>query len=218
MTSEPFTFNWPGKSEAAALARAPATYHLAPDVDESVEYAATANLFIEGDNLEALRILAPDYRGAVRMIYIDPPYNTGRAFIYPDRFAARGLGARPAPPGGAIAARRHSDWLSMMLPRLILARELLSEDGILFVSIDDGEVHRLRMLLEEVFGAESFVANIVWQKKYTRSNDARWFSNNHDYILAFARKIDRFKLNLLSRNKAQALQVARPSFVMSNRV
>lgn len=195
--SERYAFTWAGKRDALRALQAPSPFTLVPVPDQSVGGNAAAHLFIEGDNLEALKLLRGTYGGRVKMIYIDPPYNTGKRFIYPDNFVGSGKANLPD-----RTDRRHSAWLSMMYPRLFLARQLLTDDGVLFVSIDDGEVHNLRLLLDEVFGAENFVANVIWEKKYAPQNDARWFSDTHDHILVYARHKDSWRPNLLPRTGA----------------
>ncbi len=192
---ERYLFTWAGKREAINLLRLPTRATLVPAPDESVNFDATQNLFIEGDNLEVLKLLYRAYFGRVKMIYIDPPYNTGNDFIYPDNFAdplARYLeltGQQDA-EGNLLtsnpdrAGRYHSNWLSMMYPRLFLARQLLRDDGVIFVSIDDHEIHNLRVLMNEIFGEENFVASIIWQKKQSPQRDATYFSDMHDYILS----------------------------------
>ena len=193
---ERFTFSWAGRSDAAAVLQTPTRATLVPAPDESVDFDTTKNLFVEGDNLEVLKLLYKPYHGRVKLIYIDPPYNTGNDFIYPDDFrdtlanylaltgqsdeAGNLLRSNPETGG-----RYHSDWLSMMWPRLFLARQLLRDDGVIFVSIDDHEVHHLRLLMNEVFGEENHVATLVWEKG--RKNDAKLFSVGHEYILVFAR-------------------------------
>ncbi|MBI5437842.1 MAG: site-specific DNA-methyltransferase [Nitrosomonadales bacterium] len=166
---------------------------------ESVNWDSTENLIIEGDNLEVLKLLQKPYHGKVKMIYIDPPYNTGNEFIYPDNFR-EGLDEYLRYTGQLnddgtatstnkdTSGRYHSNWLNMMYPRLFLARNLLKEDGVIFVSIDDHEVHNLRLLMDEVFGEENFVANVVWQKKQSPQNDAINISDMHDHILVYARR------------------------------
>lgn len=183
--SDRYALTWAGKRESMRALRVPSPFTLAPAPDQSVDFDGAAHLFIVGDNLEVLKILGGSHAGRVKMIYIDPPYNTGKHFIYPDNFG-----------------RRHAAWLSLMYPRLFLARQLLTNDGALFVSIDDGEVHRLRLLLDEVFGAENFVANVIWEKKYAPQNDARWFSDTHDHILVYARQKEAWRPNLLPRTGA----------------
>ncbi|WP_274878816.1 site-specific DNA-methyltransferase [Vibrio harveyi] len=212
-STERFTFNWNGKAQAKLLASTPSSNTLRPlfavsDQDES------ENLFIEGDNLEVLKCLQKSYHKMVNVIFIDPPYNTGKDFIYPDNFSDtlenyKKLTGQVDSTGKAISTnketsgRYHSDWLSMMYPRLKLARNLLADDGAIFISIDDTEVANLRKLCDEIFGEDNFVNNVIWQKKYTRANDAQWFSDNHDHILVYAKSKKDFNLNLLPRNEDQ---------------
>jgi len=191
-----FLFSWAGRDDAVSLLQTPSRATLIPCPEESVSFESTGNAFIEGDNLEVLKLLFKPYFGRVKLIYIDPPYNTGQDFIYPDNYAdplkrylevtgqvdAEGnlLTSNPETSG-----RYHSTWLSMMYPRLFLARQLLTDDGVILVSIDDFEDHHLRMLLNEVFGEENFVAQLVWEKG--RKNDAKLFSVGHEYIVVYAR-------------------------------
>ncbi|MHA2379327.1 MAG: site-specific DNA-methyltransferase [Candidatus Thorarchaeota archaeon] len=194
MTDRPdsYTLSWPGKDEARGLAYNQSLYTLEADPELSVEFDTAGNLFIEGDNLEVLKLLLPTHEGKIKMIYIDPPYNTGGTFVYSDRHSSH---SRASSRQDGI----HSGWLSMMFPRLILAQRLLREDGVVLVSIDDKEVHHLRMMMNEVFGEENFVTTIVWEKKFSPQNDARWFSDNHDYILLFACNKERWRPRLLPR-------------------
>ena len=206
--NERYQLNWAGKSDAYRTLQSPTFNTLAPCIAESVNFHDTQNVFIEAENLEALKILQKSYAGKVKMIYIDPPYNTGNdSFVYPDKFAetreeyAKRVGDKDQDGyllrDGAFAGawrknskdngHYHSNWLSMMLPRLHLAKTLLREDGVIFISIDDNEQAQLKLLCDEVFGAENFVANIIWQKKYRPQNDATNFSEEHDFILCFAK-------------------------------
>ena len=173
---ERYHLNWPGKREALLAANAPIAKTLRPARDESVNFDTTQNLFIEGDNLDALKLLQETYLGKVKMIYIDPPYNTGNDFIYEDDFAESAnefleRSNQKDEDGNRLIAnpdsngRFHSDWLSMMYSRLKLAKNLLADDGIIFVSIDDGEVSNLKSLCNEIFGAENFKSNFLWKKK-----------------------------------------------------
>ncbi len=215
---ERYHLNWAGKSEAFRALQTPTTATLIPDKEESVNFDNTENLFIEGENLEVLKVLQKSYFGKIKMIYIDPPYNTGNDFIYSDKFAERredylkrsgtkdenGMITREGLfRNSKDSGHYHSNWLSMMYPRLFLTRTLLREDGVIFVSVDDNEVHNLRMLMNEVFGEENFVANVVWEKKYTRSNDAKWFSDNHDHILVYGKNKENLKFNLQPRSEEQ---------------
>jgi adenine-specific DNA-methyltransferase len=209
---ERFRLDWPGKREALVLANAPAAKTLRPHRKESLQFDTAQNLLIEGDNLDALKLLQETYLSAVKLIYIDPPYNTGRDFIYSDDFS-RSPGeyltesSQSDDSGNRLVAnteangRFHSDWLSMMYPRLRLAKNLLSDDGVVFISIDDNEVHSLRQIGNEIFGEGNFVATIIWQKVYAPKNTAKWFSEDHDFILVFAKNKDRWQPNPLPRTQ-----------------
>ncbi|MHC5597033.1 MAG: site-specific DNA-methyltransferase [Nostoc sp.] len=200
---ERYSFTWAGKREAIQMLQTPSRATLKPDRSESVDFDTTQNMFIEGDNLEVLKLLRKYYSGQVKMIYIDPPYNTGNDFIYPDNYTdaldnylqitgQKDSEGNLQTSNPETSGRYHSAWLSMMYPRLFLARQLLREDGVIFVSIDDHEVHNLRLLMNEVFGEENFVANIVWQKR--TSPDARaTIGKAHDSILVFSRSLESFK-------------------------
>jgi adenine-specific DNA-methyltransferase len=195
---ERYSFTWAGKRDAIQMLQTPSRGTLKPERSESVDFDTTQNLFIEGDNLEVLKLLRKSYDKQVKMIYIDPPYNTGNDFIYPDNYSdpldtylqltgqKDGEGnLRTSNP--ETSGRYHSAWLSMMYPRLFLARQLLREDGVIFVSIDDHEVHNLRLLMNEVFGEENFIAQLVWEKG--RKNDAKLFSVGHEYITIYGRSL-----------------------------
>jgi adenine-specific DNA-methyltransferase len=210
---ERYRLEWPGKKEAIVTANLPTTKTLRPVREDSVDFDNTENLYIEGDNLEVLKLLQESYLGKIKMIYIDPPYNTGKDFVYKDNFTQdsdeykeqsgqkdeynQRLVVNPE-----TAGRYHSDWLSMMYPRLKLARNLLKDDGVIFISIDDNEVHNLRKVCDEVFGEGNFLANIVWQKKYAATNDAKGFSNLHDHIIVY-QKSSLFNRYLLPRTDEQ---------------
>jgi len=211
--SERYTFAWAGKRDAIRTLQTPSRATLIPFPKESINFEDAQNLFIEGENLEVLKLLYKSYYRQVKMIYIDPPYNTGNDFIYPDDYAFPldaylKLTGQVDDNGTVLTSkldksgRFHSAWLSMMYPRLFLARQLLQDDGVIFVSIDDNEVHNLRMLLNEIFGEENFVANIIWEKKYSPQNDARWFSDTHDHILVYARNKETWRPLLLPRTEA----------------
>jgi adenine-specific DNA-methyltransferase len=198
---ERYQLNWPGKREALLTANASIAKTLRPCREESVDFDTTQNLFIEGDNLEVLKLLQESYLGKVKLIYIDPPYNTGRDFIYDDDFSDDAetyltQSNQRDMQGGRLVAnteangRFHSDWLSMIYSRLRLARNLLKDDGVIFISIDDNEVDNLRKVCSEVFGEENFVAQIIWQKVFSPKNTARWFSEDHDYILVYAKSAE----------------------------
>jgi len=218
---ERYHLNWPGKREALLTANAPIAKTLRPCRDESVDFDTTKNLFIEGDNLEALKLLQETYLGKVKMIYIDPPYNTGNDFIYEDDFAENAdeflkRSNQKDEEGNRLVTnsesngRFHSDWLSMIYARLKLARNLLADDGVIFISIDDGEVGNLRKLADQIFGETNFIANLIWQKKYTRANDAKWFSDNHDHILCYGKDKQGMTLNMLPRNEDQLAAYSNP--------
>ncbi|WP_292052729.1 site-specific DNA-methyltransferase [Brevundimonas sp. UBA5866] len=207
---ERYRLDWPGKREALALANAPIAKTLRPCREESVDFDTTKNLFIEGDNLEALKLLQENYLGKVNMIYIDPPYNTGKDFVYEDDFAESSAdflertnqkdeNGNRLVANTAANGRFHSDWLSMMYARLHLARNLLRNDGAIFISIDDGEQANLKRLCDEIFGSENFVNTVVWEKRYSPQNAVKWFSESHDFILVYAREKMNWYPNLLER-------------------
>jgi adenine-specific DNA-methyltransferase len=212
--SERYGLTWAGKAEAFRAVQAPSVGTLLPMPDDSVNFDTSENLIIEGDNLEVLKLLQKSYHGRVKMIYIDPPYNTGNEFIYPDNYR-EGLDDYLRYSGQVseeglkqttnteTRGRFHSKWLSMMYPRLFLARNLLRDDGVIFVSIDDNEVHNLRMLMNEVFGEENFIAALVWEKAYTANQTAKHFSTTHDYVIVFARRADVFTLGKIQRTEEQ---------------
>ncbi|HHL6937780.1 TPA: site-specific DNA-methyltransferase, partial [Escherichia coli] len=195
---ERYGLNWHGKRQARQLALTPSRGTLRPCKDESVDWDNTKNLMIEGDNLEVLKLLQKSYAGKVKLIYIDPPYNTGKDFVYSDNFQDNMKnylemtgqtedGVRIT-TNAETSGRYHTDWLNMIYPRLKLARNLLKEDRVIFISIDDAEVDNLKKVCSEIFGEENFVANIVWQKKYSPQNDATYFSDMHDHILVYAKQ------------------------------
>jgi adenine-specific DNA-methyltransferase len=197
---ERFGMNWPGKSDCFKAIQSPSLGTLLPCPEKSVNFDSSENLIIEGDNLEVLKLLQKSYLGKVKMIYIDPPYNTGNDFIYPDNYAETlqtyleftgqvdSEGKKFSTNTEAVG-RFHSKWLNMMYPRLYLARNLMRDDGIIFITVDDTEAANCRMLLNEIFGEENFLASIAWEKRYTRSNNARLFYSLKDWILAY-RKSD----------------------------
>lgn len=193
---ERYGMNWPGKADCFRTIQAPSLGTLRPCPTESINFDTTESLIIEGDNLEVLKLLQKSYLGKVKMIYIDPPYNTGNDFIYPDNYT-ESLETYLAYTGQVDAEGRkfatntdtdgrfHSKWLNMMYPRLYLAANLLRDDGLIFVTIDDGELSNLRALMNEVFGEENFLAAIAWEKRYTRSNNARLFYSLKDTVVAY---------------------------------
>ena len=204
--AERYGLNWAGKSEAIRTLQAPGTGTLLPCIDESVNFDTSENLIIEGDNLEVLKLLQKSYYGKVKMIYIDPPYNTGNDFIYNDDFRDSlnnylRFSGQIDEEGNATTSdqnrsgRFHSNWLNMMYPRLYLARNLLREDGVIFVSIDDNEVHNLRMLMNEVFGEENFVGVFVWKRRASSALAERRISTDHDYVVCY-QKLDFISLGI----------------------
>ncbi len=217
---EKFGLNWHGKRRARQLALTPSTGTLRPCLGDSVDWDTTQNIMVEGDNLEVLKLFQKSYAGKVKLIYIDPPYNTGKDFVYPDNFQDNiknylELTGQVDANGNKISSnteasgRFHTDWLNMMYPRLKLARNLLASDGALFVTIDDNEVQNLRLLLNEIFGEENFVAQVEWQKRYTRSNNTDDFTSVIDHICIY-QKSDAFKVNLLARDEAADARFTNP--------
>ena len=206
---ERYQFTWPDKRNAIRLANAPTTDTLRPCREESVDFDNTQNLYIEGDNLEVLKLLRENYLGKVKMIYIDPPYNTGNDFVYNDDFAqttgdyVHNSGQEDEEGNRLVAntesnGRFHTDWLNMIYPRLKVAKDLLSEDGVIFISIDDNEVENLKKVCNEVFGESNYKSQIAWQKRYTRSNNTIDFTTVVEHILVYSRS-GQFVVNLLPR-------------------
>ena len=218
-SGERFGLFWPGKRRALRVAQQPTTATLKPDMENSKDWDTTKNVFIEGDNLEVLKILQKHYHGKIKMIYIDPPYNTGKDFVYPDNFK-EGLGTylewtkqvneegKKLTTNSESEGRYHSNWLNMMYPRLKLARNLLTDDGIIFISIDDTEIANLLKLCGEIFGEDKFAAQIIWKKRNTPPND-RLIGAQHDYILAFTRSSLQ-GLNYRPRSKEQQARYKNP--------
>lgn len=201
-----YEFTWKGKSECLPLAQQRSTATLRPCPEESVNFETTQNLYIEGDNLEVLKLLQTSYFRRVKMIYIDPPYNTGNDFVYEDDFKDpleryREVTSQTTKSNPEAMGRFHTNWLNMMYPRLRLAANLLRDDGVIFISIDDHEVHNLRKLCDEVFGEENFITTILWQKVYAPKNSAKHFSGDHDFILVYARNADIWRPRLLPRTE-----------------
>lgn len=214
--NERYVLNWAGKSEAFRVMQQPSRATLVPCREESVDFDNTQNIFIEGENMEVLKVLQKSYFRKVKMIYIDPPYNTGSdSFIYPDKFSESkeeylrrvgdkneegymtrdGMFRKNAKENGQY----HSNWLNMMMPRLYLAKSLLREDGVIFISIDDNEVHNLRLLMNEIFGEENFVAQLIWEKRITREN-RKAISNRCEYVLCYT-KSNEGEIGLLPMNE-----------------
>lgn len=211
--SEKYELTWAGKKNAKKIAQEDVigrTLKFIPE--DSKDADTTENLYIEGDNLEVLKLLRQNYYGAIKMIYIDPPYNTGNDFVYNDSFGMSKkesdifegnvdeLGERYT-VNKNTQNRYHANWLNMMYPRLKMAKDLLADDGVIFISIDDSEVANLRKICDEIFGADNFIANLIWQKKFSRANDARYFSTMHDHILCYCKNKDEtgWQIGLLPR-------------------
>jgi adenine-specific DNA-methyltransferase len=211
---ERYRLDWPGKREAIVVANTPIAKALLPCRDESVDFDKTKNLFIEGDNLDALKLLQETYLGKMKLIYIDPPYNTGNDFIYDDDFSEGASeylirSNQTDPERGRLIAnnesngRFHSDWMSMLYPRLRLARNLLRDDGAIFISIDDEEVHNLRKICDEVFGSDNFIAQFVWKaRQFTDTRAKTNVSTDHEYIVAYAKNMG-FSLRGVGRDESK---------------
>jgi adenine-specific DNA-methyltransferase len=218
---EKYGLNWHGKRRARQLALTPSTGTLRPCPLDSVDWDTTQNLMIEGDNLEVLKLMQKSYAGKVKLIYIDPPYNTGNDFIYPDNFQDNiknylELTGQVDSNGNKISSnteasgRFHTDWLNMMYPRLKLARNLLRGNGSIFISIDDNEIDDLRKLCDEIFGPENFIATVIWQKVFSPKNTAAYFSEDHDYIVVYARQKDIWEPQLLPRSEETVARYSNP--------
>ena len=215
---ERYQFTWPDKKKSVLLANAPIAKTLRPCREESMGRDGTPggfdseNLYIEGDNLEVLKLLQETYLGKVKMIYIDPPYNTGNDFVYEDDFAQSteeylANSGQFDEEGNRLVknldsnGRFHTDWLNMIYPRLKLAKDLLSDDGVIFISIDDNEQENMKKVCCEIFGQENFVAELIWERAYSPKNDAKYVSGSHDYVIMFARSIESFKIGRLPRTE-----------------
>lgn len=207
---ERYGMEWPGKRDCLKIIQEPSRAALKPCKMQSINWDTSKNVFIEGDNLEVLKLLQKSYYGKVKMIYIDPPYNTGNEFIYPDNYqesldtylAYAGLlddTGHVFTTNTASEGRYHTKWLNMIYPRLYLARNLLKDDGAIFISIDDGELSNLKKVCDEIFGEENFKADIAWQKRYTRSNNTIDFTTVVEHILIYS-KSQEFQVNLLPRS------------------
>ncbi|MBU6260044.1 MAG: site-specific DNA-methyltransferase [Burkholderiales bacterium] len=226
-SDEKYGLNWHGKRRARQLALMPSTGTLRPCPDESVDWDTTQNLMIEGDNLEVLKLLQKSYAGKVKLIYIDPPYNTGKDFVYPDNFQdsiKNYLELTGQIEGGAkitsntdASGRFHTDWLNMMYPRLSLARNLLKSEGVIFISIDDNEVADLRKVCDDIFGEENFVASLIWQKmdSPSRNEAGRAVTEYHDYILVYAKSRDAVRLK---RKRKEEILAAYPLTLADGRL
>ncbi|MCQ4812924.1 site-specific DNA-methyltransferase [Cloacibacillus evryensis] len=218
---ERYQFTWPDKRKSILLANAPIAAALRPCRAESVDFDTTENLYIEGDNLDVLKLLRETYLGRVKMIYIDPPYNTGHDFVYEDDFSIRNeeFGIRNLDvdeQGNRLVqnldsnGRFHTDWLNMLYPRLRIARDFLTEDGVIFISIDDNEVDNLKKIANEVFGSQNFIAQLVWQRAFSPKNDARFVSNSHDYVLMYAKALNSFTIGRLPRTEEANARYSNP--------
>lgn len=218
---EAYEFNWVGKQAARAEVLKPIKKTLRPVKEDSVDWDNTQNLYIEGDNLKVLKLLQKSYLGKVKMIYIDPPYNTGNDFVYHDDFAMSA--DEYAEASGSVDelgnkyiknmdsnGRFHSDWCSMIYSRLMVARSLLKEDGVIFISIDDNENYNLRKICDEIFGSSNFIAEIVWERAYAPINMVKHFSKSHDYILCYAKDINKPVCNGLPRPESTNAKYSNP--------
>lgn len=236
---ERYQFTWPDKKKSVLLANAPIDKTLRPVRDDetiptgadsegkpycssgSVDFDTTENLYIEGDNLEVLKLLQETYLGKVKMIYIDPPYNTGSDLVYQDDFVQNIddyliNSGQFDEDGNRLEknldtnGRFHTDWLNMFYPRLRIAKDLLSEDGVIFVSIDDNEQENLKKCCDEVFGSQNFIAQLIWERAFSPKNDARFISNSHDYVLMYARNINEFVIGRLPRTAEANARYSNP--------
>lgn len=207
---ERYQFTWPDKKKAVLAANSPIAKTLRPCRAESVDFDNTENLYIEGDNLDVLKLLQETYLGKVKMIYIDPPYNTGNDFVYNDDFAENtedylDRSGQFDEEGNRLVlntesnGRFHTDWLNMIYPRLRLAKDLLTDDGVIFISIDENEAENLKKVCNEVFGAQNFVGQVIWERAFSPKNDARYFSDSHDYVSVYAKNINDFVIGKLPR-------------------
>ena len=212
---EKYKFEWKGKTESLKLAQKRSTGTLRPCKEESVNFDDTQNIYIEGDNLEVLKLLQTAYYNKIKMIYIDPPYNTGNDFVYEDDFADpmakyKEITQQTTKSNPETMGRFHTNWLNMMYPRLRLAHNLLRQDGVIFISIDDNEITNLRKLCDEVFGEENFVGNVIWERAFAPKNDAKYFSASHDYIAVYAKNINDFVIGKLPRTEEANSRYSNP--------
>lgn len=219
--AERYQFTWPDKSKAILLANSPINATLRPCREDSVDFDNTQNLYIEGDNLDVLKCLKETYLHKVKMIYIDPPYNTGNDFVYEDDFAQSSEeylanSGQFDEQGNHMFTnaesngRFHTDWLNMIYPRLKVARDLLTDDGVIFISIDDNEVENLRKVCDEVFGEQNFIATLIWERAFAPKNDAKFISSSHDYIVMCAKRIENFKIGRLERTQEANARYSNP--------
>ena len=209
---ESYEFTWVGKKSAIVEANKPIRKTLRPCIEESIDWDNTENVYIKGDNLDVLKLLQESYLGAVKLIYIDPPYNTGSDFIYKDSFEQNlfdfdsNIGMYDDDNNRMFKnsdtnGRFHSDWCSMIYSRLALARNLLTEDGVIVISIDDNEIRNMRMICDEIFGESNFISTIIWQKIHSIKNDAKYFSENHEYALVYSKNLNLVNIKLLPRTE-----------------
>lgn len=219
--AERYQFTWPDKSKAILLANSPINATLRPCREDSVDFDNTQNLYIEGDNLDVLKCLKETYLHKVKMIYIDPPYNTGNDFVYEDDFAQSSEGylansgqfdeqGNRMFTNAESNGRFHTDWLNMIYPRLKVARDLLTDDGVIFISIDDNEEKNLRNICDEVFGEQNFIATLIWERAFAPKNDAKFISSSHDYIVMCAKRIENFKIGRLERTQEANARYSNP--------
>lgn len=218
---ERYQFTWPDKKKAILAANAPINRTLRPCREESVDFDTTQNLYIEGDNLEVLKLLQETYLGKIKVIYIDPPYNTGNDFVYNDDFS-ESLDEYLANSGqfdnegnrlvqnAESNGRFHTDWLNMIYPRIKLAKDLLSDDGVIFISMDENEIENLKKVCNEIFGEQNYVQEIIWHKKFSPQNDAKYFSLNHESILCYAKNKPNFNRNLLPATEEMTKRYKNP--------
>ena len=208
---ERYQMTWPDKKKSVVLANSAISATLRPCREESANFDTTQNLYIEGDNLDVLKLLRETYLGKVKMIYIDPPYNTGNDFVYEDDFAQsaddyKGNSGQYDEQGNRLVknldsnGRFHTDWLNMIYPRLKIARDLLSDDGVIFISIDDNEQANLKKVCDEVFGEDNFIAQIIWERAYSPVNLKKHFSESHDYVICYSKNLDEAICNGLPRS------------------
>ena len=224
---ERYQFTWPDKRKSVVLANKPIAKTLRLDRSKSVGRDGTPgsidteNIYIEGDNLDALKLLQETYLGKVKLIYIDPPYNTGNDFIYEDDFSQEtgeylGSSGQFDEEGNRLVqnlesnGRFHTDWLNMLYPRLRLAKDLLSDEGVIFISVDENEIQNMRKICDEIFGAVNFISQLGWQKVYSPKNQARYFSNDYEFILCYCKNISCFTLNMLPRTDAMNARYKNP--------
>lgn len=219
-TDEKYGLNWHGKKKARQIALSPSTGTLRPCPEDSVDWETTRNLMVEGDNLEVLKLLQKSYAGKIKLIYIDPPYNTGKDFVYPDNFqdsiknyldiTGQTNNGTKTSTNTESSGRFHTDWLNMMYPRLKLSQSLLAEDGAIFISIADHEIHNLRHVMDEIFGPENFIANVIWHKMDSPKNSAVHLSEDHDYVVIYAKNSDIWRPCPLPRTEEMVARYKNP--------